>query len=479
MCLELASFHLAGQGDTYIEPLQQKKVRRMRVKHSKIEMTSGPLPKNILRFMIPVMLMAILQILFIACDDMLILGYFVGSKALAAVGATNYFVNLLVNAFLGLSVGVNVVVAQCIGAGEDGEIRKAIHTAIAAGCVFGLILLCLGTACARFCLEAMNTPSDIIGQSISYLRIYFFSAPATLLFNFASAILRAQGDSRHPFVYLTISGICDIVFCTLLVVVCGLGVEGSALGTAAAQYIAAVLAIRHLMRGKEPYKLSARNLKIHKDIFVRICFAGIPSGLNNMAFSFSNMQIQSAVNLFGSSAVAGCSASVTLEGFAYAATNSVMQAAVSFSGQNAGAKNYKNVSRTLKWCLLYTSIIGTAAGGLILLAGESVLSVFIDEQAIHYAMLRNGSVMLPYMFCGMMEVFSGTLRGLGKSIMPTAVTLIGVCGLRILWTYTVFQSTMSLGVLFLSFPLSWFITTVVNGIYYLYVMKQYKKGLWE
>lgn len=444
------------------------------MKNTKIDMVTGSLPKNIFLFTIPVMLMAILQIFFIACDDMLILGYFVGSKALAAVGATNYLVNLFVNAFLGLSVGVNVVVAQCIGAKQTEETSQAVHTAIVASTVFGILLLVLGVTFSRFCLETMNTPTDIIDQSTTYLRIYFFSTPATLIFNFGAAILRAQGDSKYPFIYLTISGVADIILCTFLAAICHLGVIGSALGTTAAQIIAAALVVRHLIRSNNSCQLDLKKLKIHKEAFKKILFVGIPSGLNNMAFSFSNMQIQSAINLFGSSAVAGCSASSTVEGFVYAATNSVMQAAISFSGQNAGAKRYDNVSKILKWCLLYTCIIGTVLGVLMFLIGRPLLSFFIDAQDIHYANLRNGIVLLPYMFCGMMETFAGTLRGLGKSVLPTLVTLTGVCVFRVLWVYTIFQSVMSLEVLFLSFPISWILTTIVHGICYLYVMKRYK-----
>ena len=444
------------------------------MKYQTIEMTEGSLAPNILQFTIPVMLMAMSQILFIACDDMLILGLFVGSKALAAVGATNYLVNLFVNAFLGLSIGVNVIVAQYVGAKDSEKAGQTVHTAIASGMVFGVILLVLGFVCSRICLEAMNTPSDIINQSTLYLRIYFFSTPATLIFNFGSAILRAQGDSKHPFLFLTVAGVADIALNTFFVTVFRMGVAGVALGTVLSQILAAVLVLRHLIKEKGMCKLSLRKLKIHKEVFFQILRLGIPAGLNNMVFSISNIQIQSAINLFGSSAVAGCSASSTVEGFVYAATNSVMQAAVSFTGQNTGAKKYENVPKILRWCLLYTSVIGTVLGGLTYLLGRPVLSLFIGAEDIEYAMLRNGIVLLPYMFCGMMETFAGTLRGLGKSIMPTLVTLIGACGFRILWVYVVFPAYRTLEVLFLCFPVSWILTTIAHYICYHVVIHRYK-----
>ncbi len=442
-----------------------------------VEMTGGSLSQNILRFTVPVMLMAMLQILFIACDDMLILGLFVGSKALAAVGATNYLVNLFVNAFLGLSIGVNVVVAQYVGAKDIKKTEQTVHTAIASGLVFGVILLIAGSVFSHICLEAMNTPPDIISQSTLYLQIYFFSTPATLIFNFGSAILRAQGDSRHPFVFLTIAGVADIALNTFFVTFFRMGVAGVALGTVLSQILAAVLVLRHLMKEKEMCRLRLQKLKIHKKVFLQILRLGIPAGLNNMVFSISNIQIQSAINLFGSSAVAGCSASSTIEGFVYAATNSVMQAAVSFTGQNAGAKKYENVPIILRWCLLYASIIGTVLGSLTYLLGHPILSLFIGAEDIAYAMLRNQIILLPYMFCGMMEIFAGTLRGLGRSIIPTLVTLIGACGFRILWVHIVFPAAMTLKVLFLCFPVSWILTTIVHYICYRIIIHRYNANV--
>ena len=394
------------------------------MKEENINMTGGPFAKNIIRFTVPLMLMAMLQILFIACDDMLILGAFVGSKALAAVGATNYLVNLFVNAFIGLSVGVNVVVAQSIGAEDHTKTQRAVHTAVAISVMFGILLAILGRTFSRTCLELMKTPADIIEQSAQYLRIYFLCTPATLIFSFGSAILRAQGDSKHPFIYLALAGIADVILCAFFVIVCHLDVAGVALGTLISQYISSALVIRHLMREKSVCNLSLRKLRLHSDILREILRIGIPSGISNVVFSISNMQIQSSINLLGSAAVAGCSASYTVEGFVYDATNSFMQASISFTGQNVGAKKYDNIPKVLGYCLICTSIIGTVLGGIVFLFGKPLMSLFIEPVDVEYAALRNSIVLLPYMFCGIMEAFTGTLRGLGKSTLPTIVTLV-------------------------------------------------------
>ena len=437
-------------------------------------MTGGSLPKNIIRFTVPIMLMAMLQILFIACDDMLILGIFAGSKALAAVGATTYLVNLFVNAFLGISIGVNVLTAQSVGADNTKKTQNIVHTAMASSLLFGVLLLILGVSFSRLCLEAMKTPEDIINQSAVYLRIYFLSTPATLVFNFGAAVLRAEGDSKHPFIYLTIAGFSDIILNTFFVVVCHLGVAGTAIGTLISQMTAAALIVRRLMNDSTACRLYPRKLKIQRDAFFSILKLGIPAGLNNMAFSFSNMQIQSSINLFGSQAVAGCSASATVEGFVYAATNSVMQAAISFTGQNVGAGKADNVPKVLKWCLIYASIIGTTLGGLVYLSGNALFPIFIDDEDVVYAMIRSGVILLPYMFCGIMETLAGTLRGLGKSLEPTLVTLTGACIFRVVWVHTVFRAAMSLEVLFLSYPISWILTAAAHFVCYRAAMNNLK-----
>lgn len=436
-----------------------------------IDMTKEPFWRNIIRFTIPLVLMSMLQILFMACDDMFILGLFVGSQALAAVGATTYIVNLFINGFAGLAVGVNVVSSQAIGAKNSEVVRKAVHTAISSSLILGIVVVAIGEFFARISLEALNTPIDIIDQSTLYLRIYFFSAPFNLIFNFASAIMRAKGDSRHPFLYLTLSGVVDIVLCTSFVLLFDLGVAGVAIGTLLSQVFAAILSVSYLLRCDDDTRLILKDLKIDLKIFKRILVIGVPTGLNNMAFSFSNMQIQSAINIFGSAAVAGCSVSTTMENFIYAATNSIMQAVISFTGQNVGAGELDNVSKIVHLSLIYTFSTGTVLGTLVYLSGYPLLPFFIDSDAIGYAMSRNLVAMLPYGLCGVMEVYAGVQRGLGKGLAPTIITLLGVCIFRVIWVYTAFRAVMTIEMLFLSYPISWSATAVAHYICYKHSLK--------
>ena len=436
-----------------------------------IDMTKEPFWRNIIRFTIPLVLMSMLQILFMACDDMFILGLFVGSQALAAVGATTYIVNLFINGFAGLAVGVNVVSSQAIGAKNSEVVRKAVHTAISSSLILGIVVVAIGEFFARLSLEALNTPIDIIDESTLYLRIYFFSAPFNLIFNFASAIMRAKGDSRHPFLYLTLSGVVDIVLCTSFVLLFDLGVAGVAIGTLLSQVFAAILSVSYLLRCDDDTRLILKDLKIDLKIFKRILVIGVPTGLNNMAFSFSNMQIQSAINIFGSAAVAGCSVSTTMENFIYAATNSIMQAVISFTGQNVGAGKLDNVPKIVHLSLIYTFSTGTVLGALVYLSGYPLLPFFIDSDAIGYAMSRNLVAMLPYGLCGVMEVYAGVQRGLGKGLAPTIITLLGVCIFRVIWVYTAFRAVMTIEMLFLSYPISWSATAVAHYICYKHSLK--------
>ncbi|MCM1181699.1 MAG: MATE family efflux transporter [Clostridium sp.] len=437
------------------------------MKKDTVDLINGNLPKNIIRFTLPIIAMGLLQNLFIACDDMVVLGIFAGDKSLAAVGATTYLVNLFVNVFLGLSVGANVVTAQSIGAKDKDKTARAVHTSITAGAIFGMLLFALGFSLSGICLEWMKTPADIIDRSALYLQIYFFSAPATIVFSFCSAILRANGNSKRSFAYLTLSGFADIILNVFFVLVCNLDVAGVALGTVISQWISAVLIVRYLSRDNTGIRFIFRDIGIDWTILKEILWIGIPTGINNMVFSISNTQIQSSINLFGSAAVAGCSASATMEQFVYTSTNSVMQSAISFVGQNIGAKRKDNIPQILKWHLLYTSMIGIVFGSFVFAAGKFILPLILDEAlAVDYGMIRNTIIMLPYMFCGIMEVFAGAMRGLGKSMTPTIVTLIGACGFRIIWIHTVFGQFTSLNVLFLSFPISWILTAAAHFICY-------------
>lgn len=367
---------------------------------------------------------------------------------------------------------MNVVVAQLIGAGDKEKAGKAVHTAVASALLLSVVIIILGESLGRIALEALDTPKNIIDTSTLYLRIYFLSTPASLLFSFSSAVMRADGDSRHPFYYLTVAGIADVVLCTFLVLALDLGVKGVAIGTVLSQYISASLAVFHLMREKGICHLNLKKLCIQKTLFRRILAVGIPSGLNNIAFSFSNMQLQGAINTFGSAAVAGCSVSATMENFIYACTNSIMQACITFTGQNTGAGKLENIPKIVRVCFLYSSLIGTLLGLSFYFLGYPLLPFFIDENSFPYAVSRNLVVMIPYGLCGIMEVYAGVQRGLGNGIYPTLVTLIGVCLFRVIWVHTAFAAVPTIEMLFLSYPLSWGMTAAAHFIFYRHTLRK-------
>lgn len=439
--------------------------------NNKIDLVNGSLPKNIIKFTLPIFAMGVMQILFVACD-MLVLGIFAHSKSLAAVGATTYVVNLFVNTFIGISVGVNVVAAQFIGAKDNEKVSKIVHTSITASALFGLILMLLGTIFNNYLLKIMNTPSDIINSSTLYLRIYFFSTPANLIFNFGAAILRASGDSKSPFKFITAAGLINMALNVFLVTVIKLDVAGVAIGTFVSQVIAASLVLRRLMKDESNIKFYVRKIGINISILKDILRIGIPTGINNMVFSIANAQIQSAVNTFGSSAIAGTSSSHILESFVYKGTNSLMQATISFVGQNVGAKRIDNVPRIVKWSLIYSCLIAVALGGFSCLAGRPIFTILLkDAKAVDYAMIRTLVIMIPYMLCGIMEVFAGTMRGLGYSVLPTIITLAFACGLRVIWVNTVFSWYPIYYVLFFVYPISWLLTSISHFISYVVVTR--------
>lgn len=442
-----------------------------------IDMLGGSLAKNMIRFALPILLMGIMQQLFIACDDMAILGIFVGDTALAAVGGTACLINLFVNTFTGFSVGANVVAAQHIGA-EDGErTSKTVHTSIALSLILGLVLVIVGVSSSESLLILLKTPSDIVEMSTLYLQIYYFSTPATLIFSFGSAILNAKGNSRSPFLYLTISGCSDVVLNLFFVLVCGMDVDGVALGTVLSQCLSAILIIQKLMRETDACKLQWRKLKIDLPSLKKVLKIGVPAGVNCMVFSISNMLIQGAINSFGSLAVAGCSASATVENFVYTSVCAVSTTATSFTGQNYGAGRYDRIPKIIKWGLLYGTVIATVLGGALLLVGKPLLSLFLKEQeSIDFAMLRSTILFLPYAVCAVMDQLPGIMRGMGRPIAPMIVALSGACIFRIIWLYTIFAAYPTPTVLFLGFPVSWTITAIAHSICLAVAMKKLRKS---
>ena len=428
-----------------------------------IDMCSGPLLGKLLRFSVPLMLSGILQLLFNAAD-IIVVGQFTGSQAMAAVGSTGSLNNLIINIFLGLSAGGSVVVAQYYGMRAWNDVGEVVHTAILLGAVSGTALVFIGFVLARPVLALMGTTADVIDQSVLYMRIVFAGMPAMMVYDFGAGILRAVGDTKRPLIYLFIGGVVNVGFNLFFVIVCNLGVAGVAIGTVMSQCIAAVLTIRCLLKTDAPYGLQLRELRIVKAKLFRILHVGIPTGISGAMFSISNVLIQSSINSFDSSIiVAGNTASGNIEGFVYNGMNAFYQAALTFTGQNTGAHKPKRVLSILLWCLLSVTVIGLVLGGIVVIFGHQLLAIYNpDPEVIAYGFERLQIIALTYFLCGVMDVVTGSIRGLGPSVTPTVISLTGICLLRIVWIYTIFAVRHDLFTLYLSYPVSWIITFAAN-----------------
>lgn len=440
-----------------------------------IDMCNGPLFGKIILFAVPLMLSGILQLLFNAAD-IVVVGRFSGPHALAAVGATSSLINLLVNLFIGLSIGANVLTAQCYGAKDDKNMSETVHTAILVSIVSGVILIAVGMFLAKPLLSLMATPPEVLDSAALYMKIYFAGMPAMMAYNFGAAILRAIGDTRRPLYFLFVSGVVNVIFNLFFVIVFKMGVAGVALATVISQVISAVLVLRCLMKSEGSYRLELKKLHIYQDKLIRMARVGLPAGLQGAIFSISNVLIQSSVNSFGSIAMAGNTAAGNLEGFVYTAMNSIYQTALSFTSQNMGAHNYKRIRKILGICLLTVSVIGLVMGIGTALFGNQLLSIYsTDPEVIAYGERRLIILCVPYLFCGLMDVTVGSLRGMGYSFMPMVVSLLGACVFRVVWIFTVFQWHRSLFTLYISYPISWALTATVHLICWWMVMREKMK----
>ena len=438
-----------------------------------IDMCNGPLFTGILRFALPLIATNLLQLAFNAAD-MIVLGRFSGSPtALAAVGATGSLINLIVSMSVGISTGVNVLVANYQGSGQSKDIEDTVHTSMTLAALIGTLLLIFGVVFAPVFLGWMGTPDNVIRESTTYMRVYFLGMPITLIYNFGAAILRAIGDTKRPLIYLSISGVLNVLLNLFFVIVVKMGVAGVALATIFSQSLSAVLIIRCLLQTEGAYQLIPSKLRIHKHKLMRILQIGLPSGLQSSLFSISNVLIQSSVNSLGSTVMGGNTAAGNIEGFVYLAMNSTAQAALSFSGQNYGAKNYKRIDQTLGICLLITGIGGAIIGNLTYLLGPYLLNLYTtNPEEIAHGLARMQVVACFYFFCGMMDTFSYTVKGMGYSVAPMFISLTGACLLRIVWVYTVFATYHTNVSLFISYPISWALTTLVYLVFYLIVRKR-------
>lgn len=437
-----------------------------------MDMCSGSLLPKILLYSLPLMLSGILQLLFNAAD-VVVVGRFAGSNALAAVGSTSSLINLLVNVFMGLSVGTNVMVARFFGAGQKKELEEMVHTAILTSIVSGVVLVFVGLVLSRPALLMMDTPEDVIDQAVLYIRIYFVGMPVMMLYNFGSAVLRAVGDTRRPLYFLMIAGVVNVILNLFFVISLSMGVAGVALATIISQTISALLVLLCLMRTEGDYRVELKRLRIVKDKMIKMIKIGLPAGMQGALFSVSNVLIQSSVNSFGSIAMAGNTAAQNLEGFVYTAMNSLHQTCISFTGQNYGARQYKRMGKILVICLGCVIAVGVLMGNGVYLAGGVLLRLYSpDAEVIEYGMLRLFYICTTYALCGMMDVMVGSLRGMGYGIMPMLVSLTGACLFRVVWIMTVFKSYHSLEVLYVSYPISWGLTFVVHLLCFFIVYRR-------
>ena len=439
------------------------------------DMVNGPLLGKILLFALPIIATGMLQ-LFYNAMDMIVVGRFNGETALAAVGATGALINLITNAFIGLSLGASVVVAQNMGAGRNEDVSKTVHTSVMIGAIGGVFLAVVGIILARPMLALMETPPDVIDQSVIYTQIYFAGMPAMLLYNFGAAVLRAVGDSKHPLIFLTISGIVNVVLNVVFVYYFNMGVAGVATATDISQVLSAILALRCLNKADDCYKFEPRKLKISTDKLWEIIRIGLPAGIQSSLFSFSNVLIQSAINSFGAITMAGHTAAVNIEGFANVAVNGVSQSAMTFVGQNTGARKPERIKKIIWICTGLTSVVTIVICGLIRVFASPLLHLYTDQQAVvEWGTLRLDIICKTYILLALMDLYSQVQRGMGRSIVPMIVSLAGICGFRILWLYTAFIEYPTMMCLYISYPVSWGITGLVHLICLLFTFRSVKK----
>lgn len=440
-----------------------------KMRANSVDMLNGPLLPNIWVFSLPLMLTNLLQMLFQAADTVVV-GRFAGQQALAAVGATGSLCFLLIALFNGLSMGSNVLIARYIGAGNHEKIEKSVHTSIAMSIYCGLFLVVAGFFLSRPMLELMSTPSDIIDMSELYMRIYFVSAFFGLIYTFGSSILRSKGDTKRPLFFLFVSGMTNVVLNLVFVIVFQMSVAGVALATVISQALAALLVCITLMKEPDATHLDLHKLRIDRAMALEIIRIGVPAGLQGMAFSLSNVVVQSSINSFDSSViVAGNSASNNIENFVYIGMSAFTQACITFTSQNVGAQNLKRVKSIFNHSMVLTTLSAMLMGFLVWFFGESLLAFYTSDPAVVEAgMLRLFWVSMFLFLNGILDVFVSSLRGMGYSSLPTIVMLVGICGVRLLWLLLIFPMHPTLTTIYLCFPLSWTVTSIVLGFIWLY-----------
>lgn len=446
----------------------------MNTKTSKyeIDMCNGSILDKLVSFSIPLMLSGILQLLFNAVD-IIVVGQFTGNEALAAVGSTTALINVFVNLFIGISLGASVLAARFYATGQEKEMSETVHTSITLALISGIAMGIIGVIAAKGALELMDTPDNVLNLSTLYMRIYFMGMPFFMLYNYGAAILRAVGDTKRPLLFLIISGATNVVLNLLLVIQFHLGVSGVAIATVISQCISCILVLRCLYLSDGSYQLRFNKLGMKTRYVKQIFQIGIPAGIQSTIINFSNVLLQSSVNSFGSVAMAGYTAANNILGFLYVSVNSITQACMSFTSQNYGVRKFKRMDKVLLECLGLTVIVALVLGGGSYLFGAELMHIYTKSTNVIECGI---DIMLyttvTYFLCGIMDLLPGALRGMGHSTVPMILSVIGTVGTRIVWIYVIFPCHRSLDFLFISYPVSWLLTIVMQVICFYFVRKK-------
>lgn len=441
---------------------------------NQLDMTRGPVFKELIIFSVPLILSGVLQLLFNAAD-VIVVGRFAGDNSLAAVGSTSSFINLMLNLFIGLSIGSSVVSANYFGAGKIRELQNTVHTSMLLSVYSGIGLTILGIVFARPILLMMQAPREVLVLAVLYLRIYFAGISATVIFNFGSALLRAKGDTKRPLYILMVAGVINVILNLVFVICFHMDVAGVALATVISQIFAAVFVVVLLMREEDGFKMEFKKLKIHKYILFRIIKIGLPAGFQGMMFSISNMVIQSSVNSFGPVVIAGSSAGINIEGFVYLAMNGFSQGALTFTSQNMGAGQKDRIKKLVFVSLLTVLVVGEGLGFLVVFFARQILGIYSQNPLVIEAGIRRLTVICStYALCGIMDTLSNIIRGIGHSLLPMIVCIIGVCVFRIVWLSTIFLTPAfhTEFIIFVSYPISWALTFIAHCICFSIVFKK-------
>ena len=451
-------------------------------KQTNMDMVNGPLTGKIIRFAVPLMLSGMLQLLYNAAD-VIVVGKFSGAASLAAVGSTGALVNLLINLFIGVSVGCNVLVARYYGARNEKAVSETVHCAMGASLLIGLAAGVIGLIFSTPLLRLMDSPEDVLPLASLYLKIYFCGMPFNIGYNFGAAVLRAVGDTKRPLYILSAAGLVNVVLNLVTVIVFKMDVAGVALATITSQMISFALVVLCLTRRLDCCRLVLREIRFYKDKLLEMIRIGLPAGLQGTLFSLSNVIIQSSVNSFGSTVMAGNSAAANVEGFVYVAMNAVYQATITFVSQNLGAGKPSRIRRIMAICLVLVSVVGLVLGLMAYFCGHTLLGIYasdsegLREQIIAVGKTRMRFLCAPYFLCGLMEVACGGLRGLGKSWLPTTIALLGSCVMRIIWIQTVFRAERTLESVYISYPISWLLTFAAHLTFFVLAFRKIQKLL--